>query len=185
MRKFPFFLIIALAITSIACSSDIENVWEKYREWREINEQWFVEQQSRLDENGDLYYTKVSPKWNPSRFVLVHYFNDRNATTGNLSPLYTSTVDVKYIGRLYNDEAFDSSYNNTAVYGDSIFRTTCSNVISGWTAVLEDMRVGDSCEVVIPYSMGYGDTEGGAITPYSMLKFNIKLVNIPYYEAKP
>ena len=184
MRKFPLFLIALTSIITIACSSD-ETVWDKYKEWREINEQWFLEQESLTDENGNLYYTKITPEWNKSSYVLVHYFNDRSKTEGNLSPLYTSTVDVKYIGRFYNDEPFDSSYNNVATYGDSIYRTTCNNVISGWTAVLEDMRVGDSCEVIIPYTLGYGDSETGVITPYSTLKFNISLVNIPYYEVKP
>lgn len=185
MRKFPIILIAALSIFSIACSSDDENVWDEYSEWRQINEEWVLEQQNLTDGNGVPYYTKLVPEWNPSEYVLVHYFNDRNKTVGNLSPLYTSTVDVKYIGRFYNDEAFDSSYTLTASYGDSIFRTTCANVISGWTAVLQDMRVGDSCVVVIPYTMGYGDTESELIKPYSALKFNIKLVDIPYYEAKP
>ena len=184
MRRLPFFIIAALTIIPIACNSTT-NVWEEYREWRNINEEWFQEQTTRTDENGNLYYKKITPAWSPSDYVLVHYFNDRNLTAGNLSPLYTSTVDVKYIGRFYNDEAFDSSYTRTAAYGDSIYRTTCGNVISGWTAVLEDMHVGDSCEVIIPYALGYGDAVSSAIKPYSMLKFNIKLVNIPYYEIKP
>lgn len=184
MRRLPFIIVAALTIITIACNST-RNVWEEYRDWRIVNEQWFQEQETLTDENGNLYYTKITPAWSPSDYVLVHYFNDRNLTAGNLSPLYTSTVDVKYIGRFFNDEPFDSSYAITASYGDSIYRTTCSDVISGWTAVLEDMHVGDSCEVIIPYTLGYGDAETSAIMPYSMLKFNIKLVDIPYYEIKP
>jgi FKBP-type peptidyl-prolyl cis-trans isomerase FklB len=47
------------------------------------------------------------------------------------------------------------------------------------------MHVGDSVEVVIPYQLGYGTTITGSIPPYSMLKFNMRLVDIPYYQARP
>ena len=57
-------------------------------------------------------------------------------------------------------------------------------MIQGWVVALQDMRVGDSCEVVIPYSMAYGSQDLGTIKPYSMLKFGIKLVDIPFYEIK-
>ena len=57
-------------------------------------------------------------------------------------------------------------------------------MIQGWTVALEDMRVGDSCEVVIPYTMAYGAQSSGLIKPYSALKFHIKLVDIPFYQIK-
>jgi FKBP-type peptidyl-prolyl cis-trans isomerase FklB len=113
----------------------------------------------------------------------MHWFNDRSKTAGNLQPYYTSTVDVKYIGRLYNDEAFDSSYLLTETYGDSIYRTKVTAVISGWTIALQEMHVGDSVEVIIPYQSAYGlSGSGTAVLPFSNLKFNIKLVDIPYWE---
>ena len=182
MKKFPFFilsLIISLAIAS--CKSD-ESTWEKYADWREVNSEWLKEQEA-LTVDGNLFYEKVSPNYDQGNYVLVHWFNDREETKGNLSPFYTSTVDVKYIGRLYNDEPFDSSYNNTT-YGDSIFRTKVNAVIAGWTTVLQQMHVGDSVEVIIPYQSAYGSSSSGTINPYSNLKFNIKLVNIPYWEVK-
>ena len=98
--------------------------------------------------------------------------------------MYTSTVDVKYIGHLYDGTAFDSSYINTYP-ADSIYRTTLSSVIEGWTIALTNMHVGDSCEVLIPYQHAYGSSEHGDIKPYSALQFNIKLVYIPGYEIQP
>ncbi len=109
--------------------------------------------------------------------MLIHYFNDRAKTEGNLSPLVTSTVDAKYIGRLYNDEPFDSSFTMTT-YGDSIYRFRPSDMISGWQIALTDMRVGDSCRVVIPADQGYGVQSTGIILPYSVLVFDIKLTDI-------
>ena len=88
---------------------------------------------------------------------------------------------MKYIGRLYNDVPFDSSFTTTT-YGDSIFRTKPSGTITGWQIALTDMRVGDSARVVIPYGQGYQALSTGSIPPYSTLVFDIKLVDIYSYE---
>lgn len=180
MKKLPILLMLLIAIAVIpSCKLDPEkDTWEYYKEWREANNAWLEEQQSKTDENGKAYYTKVIPEFDANAYVLVHYFNDRSATAGNLSPLLTSTVDVKYIGRMYNKEAFDSSYLKT----DSIYRTKLTSLISGWAITLMDMHVGDSCEVIIPYQQAYGSSSTGSILPYSHLVFNMKLVDIPKYE---
>lgn len=184
MKKLPLFFIFALAIISISCSSDEENLWEDYAEWRDANESWVNEQKERTDENGNKYYTTLIPSWDQSQFILIHYFNNRELTKNNPTPYYTSTVDVKYKGWLYNGESFDSSYDRTASYGDSLYRTQCNKVIQGWTVALENMHEGDNCEVIIPYTMAYGAQESGVIKPYSALRFHIKLVDIPFYEVK-
>lgn len=153
------------------------NTWEEYADWRHANDAWLETKEAQTG-----YYRKVVPDWDPTAFVLIHYFNDRTKTMNNLSPLPTSTVDVKYHGRNYADEPFDSSYRMTT-YGDSIFRTQANKVIIGWTIALTDMRVGDSCEVIVPYRQGYGGNGSTSIKPYSHLVFGIKLVDIPNYET--
>ena len=186
MRKILFFVAVGLVagIVTSCKDSDNENVWDKYAEWRDTNDAWIESQAELTAPDGSLYYTKVVPAWNKTAYVLVHYFNDRSLTEGNLSPLYTSTVDVKYIGRLYNDEPFDSSFNMVNTYGDSIYRAQLCDLVPGWAIAMEDMRVGDSCRVVVPYEQGYYSTSMGSIPPYSCLQFDIKLVDIPYYEIK-
>ena len=114
----------------------------------------------------------------------MHYFNDTTLTRDNLSPLYTSTVDAKYIGYLYDGTPFDSSYLNTSP-ADSILRLSLAGVIPGWTVALSFMHVGDSCEVLIPYEYAYGNTGDRKIKPYSALRFIMKLVDIPGYEVQP
>jgi FKBP-type peptidyl-prolyl cis-trans isomerase FklB len=185
MRKIvPVILLPIVAIFIAACTDDEEKTtWEKYESWRNLNNAWLDEQAALVDVSGTPYYTKLTAQWDSTAYVLIHYFNDRKLTEGNLSPLYTSTVDVRYIGHLYNDVAFDSSYNNTT-NGKGIFRTQPSGVISGWTIALSDMRVGDSAEIIIPYAQAYGSSTSGVILPYSNLRFNLGLVDIVSYETK-
>lgn len=165
-----------------ACGDDnYTNMWKEYQVWRDQNDLWILEQRSKTNPDGSLYYETVIPEWNPNAYVLMRYLNDTTLTKDNLVPLYTSTVAVKYEGKLINDTIFDNSYSLT----DSLFVTTPGGVISGWTIALQNMHVGDSCEVIIPYQEGYNTSSAGVIPPFSVLRFNMKLVDIKYYEAKP
>ena len=179
-------VVLALAAASmVSCNTgDDEDVWKDYTSWRLANEQWMADMEARQLPDGRKEYTRVVPVWNKNAYVLMKWFNDTMLTADNLRPLYNSTVDVKYIGRLYNGVAFDSSYVATT-WGDSIFRARPSGMIAGWQIALERMHVGDSVEVLIPYEYAYGAKSTGTpgteqfIRPYSALQFHIKLVDIP------
>jgi FKBP-type peptidyl-prolyl cis-trans isomerase FklB len=173
-----------LALGATACSSTSsseEDTWKEYTAWRDLNKAWFSLQGDKVDENGDAYYESITTDYYPNNNILVHWFNDRSETANNLVPLVTSTVSTCYYGRLYDDTPVDSSYTQT----DAIYTSEITNFIKGWQIVLQNMHVGDSVEVVIPYQLGYGTTITGSIPPYSMLKFNMRLVDIPYYQARP
>lgn len=180
-------MIAAVAAAVISCKNDNKSTWEEYSDWRKLNETFFEEQQYRTDGGSvSTYYTTVSPAWDPGAKILIRYLNNRALTAGNLTPLFNSTCSVKYIGRLYDGEPFDSSYNLT----DSVYQLQPSNVIQGWTIALMQMHVGDSAQIVIPYQQAYGSTgsmRNGiyVIKPFSTLVFNLKLVDIPYYEVRP
>lgn len=148
------------------------------------NTAFFNEQAALKNPDGSSFYTVVTPAWDSTSQVLVHWFNDTSLTSKNLKPIYTSTVDVKYYLTLRDGTAIDSSYNRTSP-ADSVFRTRLTNVISGWPAALTRMHIGDSCKVVIPYNLGYGVTNYSGIKAGSTLVFYVKLMGIPYYEAKP
>lgn len=164
-----------------SCNSDDDSeTWDTYKEWREENEAFFDDQKYTLSPEGTNLYEPLTPVWNSSAQILIRYLNDRKLTEGNLSPLLTSTVNVRYIGRLCNDVPFDSSYLQT----DSVFQTRPDKLIQGWTIALLYMRVGDSARVVIPYTLGYGSSSQGIIPPYSTLVFDLKLVDIVDYEKQ-
>lgn len=181
MKRFPLILIalMGLFLGFASCGSD-----EEEDSWRETNEEWF-NQQKNLQEGGRNYYKLVTATWDSRAQVLLHWFNDTMLTRNNLKPLYSSTVDVKYKGWIYDGTPFDSSYLRKSP-ADSLMRFTINlDVIEGWGVALTQMHVGDSCRVVIPYSLAYGSTSRGTIIkPYSMLVFDIKLANIYKYETQ-
>ena len=180
MKKLLYFVCLAVAFsTALVSCGDDDNSWSSYADWRNSNNQYYLQQKERKNPDGTPYYQELNPKWYNQAGVLIHYFNDRRLTAGNLKPLITSHVSVKYKGELYNGTVFDSTTTSTA---DSVRTFLLSGTIIGWQVALTDMHVGDSCEIILPYTVGYGTTGSLSTNPYSTLKFGIKLVDIPAYE---
>lgn len=95
--------------------------------------------------------------------------------TGAL-PADSSTVEVKYEGRLIGGNVFD-----TSVQGE---KTTTlfpiQRIIKGLGTALTHMPVGSEWEVTVPWNLAYGEQgqPGGGIPPFSTLIFKIELVSI-------
>lgn len=184
-KRFVYFLTALAAVVMVSCGDDDDsNTWDDYADYREANVAYIDAQAALKDADGKPLYTRVVPAWNKDAYVLMRWFNDTTATASNLRPLYTSTIDVKYYGRNYQDEPFDSSYLSLTP-ADSVTRFSLTGVISGWAIAMERMHVGDSVEVIVPYSQGYGSSSTGKIKPYSTLKFNIRLVNVAGEYVRP
>ena len=188
MRRFPIFIatLVAMALAIVSCGDD-DNTWDDYAEYRQANIDWLQQQYEKKDASGKPVYTMLRPTWDQGSYVLIRYFNDTMLTKDNPKPFLTSTVDVKYHGSLYDGTPFDSSYLRTAP-ADSIYRadfsSTTSSYVPGFRIALMAMNVGDSCDVIIPYSQGYGSARmDDNILPYSHLHYDaLKLVDIYQYE---
>lgn len=84
------------------------------------------------------------------------------------------TVDIQYVGALYtNGQVFDSSW---AKGGPISF--PLSGVIPGFAQGIVGMKVGGRRELVIPPSLGYGNSAQGSIPANSTLVFVIDLVKV-------
>ncbi len=177
MRKL-LLIIGTMAMLGITFSSCLKNdVEDKYKDWRKANTEWYEQQRA-----NKTYYTTVTAPWDPNGQVLLHWYNDTMLTRDNLKPHITSGVEVIYRGMLYDATPFDSSY----LYTDSISQFQLNNTIEGWMLGVSQMHVGDSCRIIVPYTLGYGSySQGSVIKPFSTLVFDIKLKDIYAYEVKP
>ena len=90
-------------------------------------------------------------------------------------PTSESQVSVHYHGTLLDGTVFDSSVDRgePATFG-------VSQVIKGWTEVLQLMPTGSKWKVYIPSELAYGANPrpGGAIKPNMALIFEIELISI-------
>lgn len=89
-------------------------------------------------------------------------------------PSMSDIVTVEYTGKLLNGTVFDS----TDKMGKPVsFRV--SDVIPGWSEVLQLMGAGSTWEVYIPSNLAYGDQGiGGLIGPNEALVFSIHLIDV-------
>jgi peptidylprolyl isomerase len=92
---------------------------------------------------------------------------------GETKPSAHSTVKVHYHGSLLDGTVFDSSVDR----GEPI-SFPLSRVISGWTEGVQLMVEGDKYRFYIPSSLAYGNKATGAITPGSLLIFDVELLEI-------
>lgn len=177
MKRFFYCTIMALLAIMMLDSCLGKSTYDEYKDWRESNDEWYEKQKT----SGQ--YTLLTASWDPSATTLIRWHNDTSLTKNNLKPLLTSTIDVKYQLKLYNDTVVDSSYDNT-VPSDSVYRTTLNQNVEGWMIALTRMHVGDSCTVIVPYHQGYGSSKmSNVLVPYSMLIFDVKLVDIYKYKT--
>ena len=191
--KFTKYALLTAALGFVAssmtsCLSDGESTWDTYKDWRVTNNNWLDSLQNLKNADGTPYYTTIVPEWDPSSYIMMRKIDNNNpeAATNPFYPIFSSTVDVIYELYLCDDTQVDTSVGLTT-WGTDIYRSTLnsSSLISGWSTAILNMCVGDSCEFILPYDVAYGESATGSILPYSNLRFNLRLVDIPYYELQP
>ena len=92
---------------------------------------------------------------------------------GGKKPAAADSVRVHYKGSLIDGTTFDSSYN----WGEPI-EFPLNEVIPGWTEGLQLMSKGSKYRFFIPSELGYGSRDAGPIPAYSVLIFEIELLEI-------
>lgn len=96
-------------------------------------------------------------------------------------PKKTDNVRVKYTGKLHDGKVFDATDERN---GGKPIDFPVGAVIQGWTEALQMMPVGSKWELIIPSQLAYGPRPMGDIPPYSVLFFDIELVDIVADNAK-
>ena len=88
-------------------------------------------------------------------------------------PTLKDTVVCNYKGEFINGNEFDNSYKRGT---PAEFPLT--NVIRGWTEVLQLMPAGSKYKVYVPYQLGYGPSDYNGIPGGSLLIFEIELMSV-------
>ena len=88
-----------------------------------------------------------------------------------------SKVSVHYVGVAFSSgEEFDASWNRGRPFE---FKLGKGQVIPGWDAGVEGMKVGGRRKLTIPSAMAYGARgAGNAIKPHEALVFVVDLLSV-------
>lgn len=165
-RLFPLLTIASLLILP-SCFGDSDNV-NDYSEWRALNQAYYDSIETATVD-GVLQYVPITPVWDKSFTILMHWHNDPDENSSWITPLSTSTCHVKYTLTSVTGDTLDSSAS---------FKCVPNNMVTGFMAALTNMRVNDTVTAVIPYTAGYGMYGYGSILPYTTLTFGIRLDSI-------
>ncbi|MBS1921611.1 MAG: FKBP-type peptidyl-prolyl cis-trans isomerase [Bacteroidetes bacterium] len=98
--------------------------------------------------------------------------------TGEI-PAINDSVTCHYRGSFINGTEFESSYSSGRPITFSMH-----GVIRGWTEGLQLMTVGSIYKFFIPYTLGYGEFDYGAIPGGSTLIFEIELLAVKKNTAQ-
>lgn len=101
------------------------------------------------------------------------YKVEKEAPAGAKQATPTSTVTVHYSGAFIDGTIFDSSYER----GEPA-TFPLQGLIPGWLEILPMMKEGDTWQVALPYSLGYGEAGRGHIPPRQTLVFKIELIKV-------
>lgn len=83
------------------------------------------------------------------------------------------SVSVHYTGKLKDGTVFDSSIQRGVPFTFFLGR---GQVIKGWDAGLQGMKVGEKRKLTIPPGLAYGDRGQGKIPPNSTLTFDVEMI---------
>jgi FKBP-type peptidyl-prolyl cis-trans isomerase FklB len=191
---------LAGIISMTSCSESDEE--EEFANWQSKNESYFTQIYTQAEtaiKSGDNSW-KIIPVYSKdataakymSDYIVAHVETEG---TGTESPIYSDQVRVHYRGNFIpskshsNGFQFDSSWTgeyNLKTMMPSSF--SVSGTILGFTTALMNMHKGDRWMVYIPYPLGYGTQDytpknnngnatGSTIPAYSILKFDLTLVD--------
>ena len=86
-------------------------------------------------------------------------------------PTLSSTVSVKYTGKLMNGTIFDSRTSSPISFG-------LSQVIQGWQLGVPLIQKGGTIRLIVPSSLAYGCSAAGTVPADAVLFFEIQLLDV-------
>ncbi len=141
---------------------------------KEMMQEVMAKQQAAAATNlvaSQAYLKKISAEAGVQQIEPGLYYKVVKAGNGPM-PLATDTVTVNYEGSLINGTVFDSSYQRGQPASFQV-----SQVIPGWSKVLEQMPVGSTWMIYMSPDLAYGVSAPPQIGPNQALTFKIQLIS--------
>lgn len=198
-RGFYFLAVALFAVFGLASCSEEDDTVEEFPNWQARNDAFFNSltdsvlnllelNPARTDWKRIKSWSKSdSIEGSNSDYIIVKVIEEGDPAS--VTPLYTDTVTVHYLGRLLPSVSypygyvFDQSYYGN-YYDDvskplqmAIGNSGGNMLVDGFATALQHMRRGDHWMVYIPYQLGYGSRSQTGVPAYSTLIFDLRLVD--------
>ena len=184
VKVLPFYLFTLLPLFT-SCSEEASEE-EEYANWKERNEQFLASlvNDSLKQHNWQrikLFSLDSTTEGAASDYIYVKKISYGNGTE---TPIYTDSVRVVYQGRIIPSKSYPKGFVfDGTVFGEYSVKTAyttrqlVSNTILGYATALQNMHKGDYWRVYIPSELGYGTSGYSTIPGYSVLVFDLTLLD--------
>lgn len=193
-------LIYILPLLAILFSCKNKEEESEYKDWGARN-QAYVDSIANLAKNGadgwqrHLSYTLTQgyADENPNDNNAYAYVQMLKSGSGTYRPKTNDTVYVHMIGKTIPQESYSTGRVFTQTYSGTIdletnvprkFRVNDnSNSNIGLSTAIMHMHVGDSCNIIVPYPIGYGTAGNSSlgVRESSTLIYTLKLMDVRRY----
>ena len=183
------FLISYFSLLICACSEEAAEE-EEFADWQTRNEQFLASlaNDSLLSPDSRYQWKRIkcfsldeSTEGAVGDYVYVKVIGRGSST---VKPAYTDSVRIIYQGRLIPSVSYPQGYvfdgtvlDTYSVKTGSTAKMKLSGTIDGLSTALQHMCVGDYWRVYIPWQLGYGTSGSGSIPGYSVLVFDVTLLD--------
>ena len=190
MKKFFTYLFaMMIGLFGLSSCSEENAEEEEYDNWYTRNAQFLASvatdsmQSSGNWERFKKYSLNPTTEGAVSDYVYVKKLGHDGEST--VVPNFTDSVRVIYQGRLIPSKSYSKGYVfDGTVYGDYSVKTAytskqlVSGMIDGYTTALMHMTLGDHWRIYIPSELGYGASGKSTIPGYSVLIFEVTLLDV-------
>jgi FKBP-type peptidyl-prolyl cis-trans isomerase len=149
----------------------------------------FVQRTAETEKTSESDIIRVNPNASDKEAALRQAILDGTTGNGTVTKLIVhdlsvgtgrevkvgDTVTVNYIGLLKDGPEFDNSYKKKKPFS---FKVGADEVIKGWDTGIIGMKEGGQRALVVPASLGYGNTIVGPLPANATLIFSIELLSI-------
>lgn len=169
-----------------SCSESDDKV-DEYANWKARNEAFFATLEDSLKNAPDQwmkiksYSLDQTTEGKASDYIYAKLISEGEGTD---SPMYTDSVRVSYQGRLIPTASnpqglvFDGTvYGNYDIRTNATTKFLLSSLVTGWITALQHMHRGDYWRIYVPSDLGYGSSATSSIPAYSVLIFDLTLVD--------
>lgn len=191
-KKIYLLPILLLALVFVSCEETKEV--SIYDNWQERNEAFIDSLRNEFMTNREvsgldtihllsapddyIFYKEKTPVKNEPENPDNIYEYIEGYVFEDIQPYYTDSVYTYYKGTYIIGTRFDGFTGKNPTVFDSPSRFYVNSVVTGWSEMLQRMKVGERREIYIPWKYGYGASGYGGILGYSTLVFDVQLYSI-------
>lgn len=171
----------------VSCSEE-DATEDEFSDWQARNEQYFADLETKYQADKAHWrklksITKDERSEGKATDYIYAYIAEPQATADTLSPASTDSVLVMYQGRLIpsknyaEGKVFDGTTQGTYdVKTNAAVKFVVSGLKDGFATALQYMHKGDTWRIYVPWDLGYGEQGNSTIPGYSVLIFDITLI---------